>query len=144
MSSTWYRHALIKPALLCLVLAGGVVALAASPSEAPFLTENTVAMDKMMAAMVIVPSGDIDKDFVAMMVPHHQGAIDMAHAFLRYGHNEQLKRLAQEIIITQQQEIAVMRLAVGEIPPLRGAASIEDSSAAASMHHGMTMAPGKM
>ena len=53
-----------------------------------------------------------------MMVPHHQGAIDMAVAVLKYGHNEQLKRLAQEIIVTQQQEIAAMRFAVGEpLPP---------------------------
>ena len=53
-----------------------------------------------------------------MMVPHHQGAIDMAQAVLRYGRNEQLRRLAQEIIVTQQQEIAAMRLAVGdELPP---------------------------
>jgi hypothetical protein len=53
-----------------------------------------------------------------MMVPHHQGAIDMAKAELKYGHNEQLRRIAQEIIVTQQQEIPVMRLAVGEqLPP---------------------------
>jgi hypothetical protein len=53
-----------------------------------------------------------------MMVPHHQGAIDMAQAELRYGRNEQLRRMAQEIIVTQQQEIAAMRLAVGEpLPP---------------------------
>jgi uncharacterized protein (DUF305 family) len=49
-----------------------------------------------------------------MMIPHHQGAIDMALAELRYGRNERLKRLAQEIIIEQQQEIAVMRLALRE------------------------------
>jgi hypothetical protein len=68
--------------------------------------------------MAIRPTGDIDRDFVAMMVPHHQGAIDMAQAILRYGHNEQLRRLAQEIVVTQQQEIAAMRLAVGEeLPP---------------------------
>jgi hypothetical protein len=60
----------------------------------------------------------VDRDFVAMMVPHHQGAIDMALALLRHGRNERLKRLAQEIIVTQQQEIAAMRLAVGEpLPP---------------------------
>ena len=53
-----------------------------------------------------------------MMVPHHQGAIDMALAVLRYGHNERLRRMAQEIIVTQQQEIAAMRLAIGEpLPP---------------------------
>jgi hypothetical protein len=84
---------------------------AANPEETPFLAENSAAMTKMMAAMVVKPSGDIDKDFVAMMTPHHQGAIDMALALLRYGHNEQLRRLAQEIIVTQQQEIAVMQLA---------------------------------
>jgi len=68
--------------------------------------------------MDIKPSGDVDADFVAMMVPHHQGAIDMAQAQLRYGRNEQLRRLAQEIIVTQQQEIAAMRLALGQaLPP---------------------------
>jgi len=54
------------------------------------------------------------------MVPHHQGAIDMALAVLRHGHNPQIRRLAQEIIVSQQQEIAVMRLAVGlPLPPTR-------------------------
>ncbi len=48
-----------------------------------------------------------------MMAPHHQGAIDMAQAELRYGHNEQLRRLAQEIIVEQQQEIVAMRLGTG-------------------------------
>jgi uncharacterized protein (DUF305 family) len=86
--------------------------------EQPFLSENDAAMNKMMADMTIKPTGDVDRDFVAMMVPHHQGAIDMAKAVLRYGHNEQLRRLAQEIVVTQQQEIAAMRLAVGaELPP---------------------------
>jgi uncharacterized protein (DUF305 family) len=89
-----------------------------SSDETPFLSENETAMNKMMVDMTIKPSGDIDRDFVAMMVPHHQGAIDMAQAELRYGHNEQLHRLAQEIIVTQQQEIAAMRLAVGDrLPP---------------------------
>ena len=90
----------------------------ASSAEKPYLTENIDAMTKMMIDMGIRPSGDVDRDFVAMMTPHHQGAIEMAQAELRYGQNEQLKRLAQEIIVTQQQEIAAMRLAVGErLPP---------------------------
>ncbi len=90
----------------------------ASHEEAPFLPDNVSAMSKMMVDMGIYPSGDVDRDFVAMMVPHHHGAIDMARAELRYGHNEQLRRMAQEIIVTQQQEIAPMRLAVGEpLPP---------------------------
>jgi uncharacterized protein (DUF305 family) len=75
-------------------------------------------MARMMKGMAIRPTGDVDRDFVAMMVPHHQGAIDMAVAVLRYGHNEQVRRLAQEIVVTQQEEIASMRLAVGEpLPP---------------------------
>jgi hypothetical protein len=86
--------------------------------ESPFLAENGAAMTKMMNGMDVTPTGDVDADFVAMMVPHHQGAIEMARAVLRYGRNAQIKRLAQEIIVTQQQEIAVMRLAVGEpLPP---------------------------
>lgn len=86
--------------------------------EQPFLTKNEAAMEKMMAGMAIKPSGDIDADFVDMMVPHHQGAIDMAALELRYGSNQRLKAIAQEIVVTQQQEIAAMRLAVGEpLPP---------------------------
>jgi hypothetical protein len=75
-------------------------------------------MNKMMTDMTVKPTGDIDRDFVEMMVPHHQGAVDMALAELKYGHNEQLRRLAQEIVVTQQQEISVMRLAIGDkLPP---------------------------
>ncbi len=75
-------------------------------------------MDKMMAGMEVKPTGDVDADFVAMMVPHHQGAIDMAQAVLRYGKNEQIRRIAQEIVVEQQQEIAAMRLAIGQpLPP---------------------------
>jgi Domain of unknown function (DUF305) len=114
-----FAHSRFAPsALLATALIGGATALAASPAEAPFLAENDAAMTRMMAAMNIKPSGDVDADFVAMMVPHHQGAIDMAQAELRYGRNEQLRRLAQEIIVTQQQEIAAMRLALGQpLPP---------------------------
>jgi hypothetical protein len=89
--------------------------------EEPFLSENDAAMNKMMADMAAKPTGDVDHDFVAMMVPHHQGAIDMAKAVLRYGHNEQIRRMAQEIVVTQQQEIAAMRLAVGEPLPASAA-----------------------
>jgi uncharacterized protein (DUF305 family) len=86
--------------------------VAADDGEAPFLKDNDAAMSRMMAAMAVRPSGDVDRDFVATMVPHHQGAIEMAQAELRYGHNEQLRRIAQEIIVEQTQEIAVMRLAI--------------------------------
>jgi uncharacterized protein (DUF305 family) len=82
--------------------------------EQPFISENEMAMNKMMEEMRIKPTGDVDRDFVAMMVPHHQGAIDMAQAELKYGHNEQLRRIAQEIVAAQQQEIPAMRFAVGE------------------------------
>jgi hypothetical protein len=114
--------------------------------EAPFLTENGAAMTKMMADMTIKPSGDVDRDFVAMMVPHHQGAIEMAQAVLRHGHNEQLRRIAQEIIITQLQEIAAMRLAVGEPLPPSAAAPTQPFStptaAPSSMpQHSMTVSP---
>jgi DUF305 family protein family protein len=87
---------------------------AAGTDESAFLAENDAAMTKMMNDMAAKPSGDIDRDFVAMMAPHHQGAIDMAVIELRYGKNEQLRRIAQEIIVSQLQEIAVMKLAIGE------------------------------
>jgi hypothetical protein len=108
--------------------------------EQPFLSENDAAMNKMMADMTIKPTGDVDRDFVAMMVPHHQGAVDMAKAELKYGHNEQLRRLAQEIVVTQQQEITAMRLALGEpLPP--SVASPTQPGEASPSQQGAMVAP---
>jgi 2-keto-3-deoxy-6-phosphogluconate aldolase len=83
-----------------------------SSAEQHFLAENASSMATMMRGMQSRPTGDIDRDFVQQMIPHHQGAIDMAKALIEAGHNERLKRLAQEIIITQQEEIQTMRLLV--------------------------------
>lgn len=86
--------------------------------QSAFISENSASMEKMMAGMDKKPTGDIDRDFVVQMTAHHQGAIDMAVTMLKYGKNEQLKRMAQEIIVDQQQEIAAMRQAIGDpLPP---------------------------
>src|SRR5246127_1911047 len=85
-----------------------------SAAEAAFLKENDAAMTKMMNDMAVKPTSDVEHDFVAMMAPHHQGAIDMSEAELRYGHNEQLRRIAQNIVVGELQEIAAMRAASGE------------------------------
>jgi uncharacterized protein (DUF305 family) len=99
-------------AVFAIALFSTAACLSAGPEEASFLAKSNAAMTRMMAGMKIKPSNDVDRDFVAMMVPHHQGAIDMAEAELSYGHSELLRRLAQEIIVTQQEEIAEMRLAL--------------------------------
>ncbi len=108
------RAVLASLALSAGTILAGATGLGAAPVDAPFLAESDAAMGRMMSAMTIKPSGDVDRDFVAMMVPHHQSAIDMAQAELRYGTNETLRRMAQEIIVAQQKEIAEMRLAIGE------------------------------
>jgi uncharacterized protein (DUF305 family) len=99
---------------LTMAILASAWVFAANNEEDAFLAENDAAMSKMMAAMAVKPSGDVDKDFVATMVPHHQGAIEMAQAELRHGRNEQLRRIAQEIIVDQTQEIAAMQLATGQ------------------------------
>jgi Domain of unknown function (DUF305) len=97
--------------------------------EQPFLSKNDAAMNEMMADMTVKPTGDIDRDFVAMMVPYHRGAVVMAKAELRYGHNEQLRRLAQEIVMTQQQEISVMQLALRNHLPASAASPAKPAPA---------------
>ena len=128
-------------ALLALAVAAEPASSIPTVDEEPFLAENNAAMAKMMTAMDIKPSGDIDADFVAMMVPHHQGAIDMALAQLRYGRNEQLRRLAQEIIVTQQQEIAAMRLAVGQPLPPSVPSPVQPSAIEATPAQSMSQHP---
>ncbi len=107
----------IKCALLYASTAVGLQLTSIVIAEnADFWRDNDAAMQRMMVAMHVAPSGSVDRDFVAMMIPHHQGAIDMAKLELRDGHNEQLRRLAQEIIVTQQSEIGAMQLALNPLP----------------------------
>jgi uncharacterized protein (DUF305 family) len=118
-----------RATMLAVVVAAAVPATAhdrTHPGDgaptAAYAAENDAAMATMMHDMAVPSTGDVDRDFVAMMVAHHQGAIDMARALLRHGHNEQLRRIAQEIIVDQMQEIAAMKLAVGDPVPTPRAA----------------------
>ncbi len=86
----------------------GLMAFAQTP-RSPFDTEMAEAMSRMHTAMTIAPTGDPDRDFAAMMIPHHQGAVDMARIELAYGKDEPMRRLAQGIIVEQTQEIALMQ-----------------------------------
>ena len=77
----------------------------------PGWPELVGSMQKMHAAMASVESsGNSDVDFVKLMLPHHQAAIDMAKTQLLYGKDQQMRRLAQEIITDQQSEIELMQL----------------------------------
>ena len=77
----------------------------------PAWSELLGSMEKMHIAMGSVErSGDSNVDFVSLMLPHHQAAIDMAKTQLLYGTDPQMRRLAQEIITDQQSEIDLMQL----------------------------------
>jgi uncharacterized protein (DUF305 family) len=79
-------------------------------STDPDWSELIASMDKMHMAMgAVVRSGNSDVDFVRLMLPHHQAAIDMAKTQLLYGKDPQMRRLAQEIITDQQLEIELMQ-----------------------------------
>jgi uncharacterized protein (DUF305 family) len=67
------------------------------------------ANDKMHAGMAIAYSGNADVDFVKGMLPHHQGAVDMAKIVLQYGKDPETRKLAGDIIAAQEREIALMK-----------------------------------
>jgi Domain of unknown function (DUF305) len=76
----------------------------------PDWSELIASMDKMHMAMgAVARSGNSDVDFVRLMIPHHQAAIDMAKTQLLFGKDPQMRRLAQEIITDQQLEIELMQ-----------------------------------
>ena len=83
---------------------------AATPADKAF----AASMQTMMKNMSVKPTGNPDRDFVLMMTPHHQGAIDMAKVELQYGTDPELRRLATDIIAAQEKEIAQMKAMAGE------------------------------
>jgi uncharacterized protein (DUF305 family) len=99
------------------VVGTDVAVALATTVQAQFAEENREAMGRMMAGMEIKASGNVDRDFATMMIAHHEGAIAMANAELRYGTDEQLHRIAQAIIIEQHQEIEAMQLALRTAAP---------------------------
>jgi len=82
-------------------------------TRSKFYAEMAQVNARMHEAMQAAPTGDPDFDFLQLMIPHHQGAIDMALIVLKYGHDKRLKRLAQSIIVEQGQEITYMRTLLG-------------------------------
>jgi len=85
-------------------------------SERQFLFAKDLAVSDMAQASLAQPSGDVDRDFAGMMMARDQAATELARAELQYGHNDELKRLAQDIIAQQQQDSAVMQRATGDVP----------------------------
>ena len=75
----------------------------------PAIEADHSAMDKMMAGMEKPYTGDADQDFVSHMLPHHQGAIDMAQAELKYGTDPKMRQLAARIVAAQHDEISFMQ-----------------------------------
>jgi uncharacterized protein (DUF305 family) len=76
----------------------------------PFATLMDESMGIMDFGMANAPMNGVpDHDFVTMMIPHHQGAVDMAKALLVYGDSPELRNLAQQIITDQQNEINIMK-----------------------------------
>jgi uncharacterized protein (DUF305 family) len=74
------------------------------------------AMERMMRAMhATAPTGDPDRDFLAMMIPHHQGAVDMAALALHHGRDPLVRQLAEGIIAGQAVEIAAMRARLAQL-----------------------------
>jgi uncharacterized protein (DUF305 family) len=84
-------------------------AKASAMSNAPSNLAYEAANAKMHKDMGIALSGNADKDFLAGMIPHHQGAIDMAEVVLKYGKDPKVKQLARNIIKAQKKEIAMMK-----------------------------------
>ncbi|GLS14755.1 MULTISPECIES: CopM family metallochaperone [Hydrogenophaga] len=96
--------------------AGHGAPAAAAQKAAPSSQEFQAANDRMHRDMGVALTGDADRDFLAGMIPHHQGAIDMAEVVLRHGKDARVRQLAEEIIRAQKAEIAQMQAWLREMP----------------------------
>lgn len=82
---------------------------AATPADSAATKDYKAANDKMHKEMNISFSGDADVDFARGMIPHHQGAVDMAKVVLAHGKDPELRKLAESVITEQEKEIAFLR-----------------------------------
>jgi uncharacterized protein (DUF305 family) len=96
--------------------------------EQQFLLEIDLAMSKMGRSMLTTPTDDIDRDFVNVMVPHHQGAIDMARAEIKYGRNDALRQLAKRMVSEQEEEISSLSHALPAVVSLAPSTGAEIAS----------------
>jgi uncharacterized protein (DUF305 family) len=83
----------------------GAASIASSPASKAYEAANA----KMHQDMDVKFSGDADADFVRGMIPHHQGAVDMAKIVLQHGKDPDVKKLAQDVIASQEKEITWMK-----------------------------------
>ncbi len=89
----------------------------AAAQEPASTREYRAANDRMHRDMAIAFTGNADRDFAAGMIPHHQGAIDMANTVLRHGSDPEMRALAQNVIRAQEAEIAQLRAYLARTAP---------------------------